>query len=835
MTLDIAAAQGLAVARVLLADATPPEVVDDAEESGPAPIAQRAEDLFDSVEPIRLKHASPQHIVDLTRDHYAAKGVARENLWTRVSGTERVLTYLTGFPGQDWQSRWDASPLSEAAWADCPALIDEEALDSEARRNQLTAGLSALLLFDVIRPTPQVVLTMRNASLWAQIPVARDDPHVDLLETHGYGTDESRRKASAMLGRLLLLTGKPIAAVTGADILGWRSLALQKKSQTHGIMHLWSALASLEGGKVTGSFHDTTRSPQRTPEELVDQYPIHSRRVRNFFVAYLSRRAASGIDYASLVGVARDLVSWFWCGVEAIQPGIDTLDLPDETAAAWREQAKFWRDGDELIERQHWAHDFMRVRAMYLDVQRWAHDEPEKWAVWACKSPIRKEHYAAYRKMRRRLTSRMHQRTRLRAPLATRLADAAEDMLWETRELLEAATAARKGEVFTVRGKEYRREDAGDEKRAHIFVVPVTDGATRPEQPRRAGGAWRKGAIDLIHAEEDAFWAFCVIETLRQTGARIEEMLELTQMDLSTYQHSDGTVILLHINPSKTDRERVIVVSPELAAVFAQMTRRIREASGVTGQALPSVSAYDILERKALAPMPMLFQRTAGKGIKGSTRAMTKKYVHAILKETCRRANLTGPDGEVVQFTPHDFRRIFATDALASGMPPHIIAKLMGHESLATTQQYMAIYPEEVIHSHRAFIAHRRALPERRDEYRAVTAEEWEQFSEHFGKRQIAIGACMRAYGSSCSHEYACEQCNLARPDESARPRLERVLASLNEQLEEAAERDWKGEIERLTYIRTAVLGKIEDLDRAARRIQVVSLPMPTVRPAGVP
>jgi integrase len=44
-----------------------------------------------------------------------------------------------------------------------------------------------------------------------------------------------------------------------------------------------------------------------------------------------------------------------------------------------------------------------------------------------------------------------------------------------------------------------------------------------------------------------------------------------------------------------------------------------------------------------------------------------------------------------VRFTPHDFRRIFATEALGSGPPPHIVQVLMGHASSATTQGYAAI------------------------------------------------------------------------------------------------------------------------------------------------
>jgi hypothetical protein len=71
----------------------------------------------------------------------------------------------------------------------------------------------------------------------------------------------------------------------------------------------------------------------------------------------------------------------------------------------------------------------------------------------------------------------------------------------------------------------------------------------------------------VIEEEEDAFWGFAVVEVLRHTGIRIEELLEFTQLDLHTYQHRDpavGTVLLLHVNPSKQDRERMLVVPPEL-------------------------------------------------------------------------------------------------------------------------------------------------------------------------------------------------------------------------------------------------------------------------------
>ena len=67
-------------------------------------------------------------------------------------------------------------------------------------------------------------------------------------------------------------------------------------------------------------------------------------------------------------------------------------------------------------------------------------------------------------------------------------------------------------------------------------------------------------------------------------------------------------VPLLQIVPSKTDAERLLVISPELADVLSAIICRIRG----TGRAVPLVAAYDDHERLWLPPAPVLFQRRIG-------------------------------------------------------------------------------------------------------------------------------------------------------------------------------------------------------------------------------
>ncbi|WP_328884163.1 NUDIX domain-containing protein [Streptomyces sp. NBC_00299] len=91
--------------------------------------------------------------------------------------------------------------------------------------------------------------------------------------------------------------------------------------------------------------------------------------------------------------------------------------------------------------------------------------------------------------------------------------------------------------------------------------------------------------INQSFVEEDAFWVWAVIETLRHTGVRAEELTELTHLALVSYKLLDqlpnkGEVVpLLQIVPSKSNEERLLLVSPELASVLATIIKCLRDAT----------------------------------------------------------------------------------------------------------------------------------------------------------------------------------------------------------------------------------------------------------------
>ena len=97
---------------------------------------------------------------------------------------------------------------------------------------------------------------------------------------------------------------------------------------------------------------------------------------------------------------------------------------------------------------------------------------------------------------------------------------------------------------------------------------------------------------------------------------------------------------------------------------------------------------------------------------------------------------------------------MFLTDAIMNGLPPHIAQVIAGHRDINVTLGYKAVYPDEAIQAHLAFLARRRALRPT-EEYRTPTDTEWEQFLGHFELRKVATGTCGRAFSTPCIHEHA--------------------------------------------------------------------------------
>ncbi|MGI8448289.1 MAG: tyrosine-type recombinase/integrase [Streptosporangiaceae bacterium] len=553
----------------------------------------------------------------------------------------------------------------------------------------------------------------------------------------------------------------------------------------------------------------TAHHGQGSPEQLIDRYDLACRPVRDLLVDYLRERRPA-ITYTSFSRLATHLGLLFWKDLEDHHPGISSLDLPADIAAAWKQRVRTrpagtaGEDGaDGRVPRSDVATVLNSVRAFYLDIAKWAAEEPARWGSWAVRCPIRPADIPRGKERGAR-KSRMDQRTRERLPAVTAMAEVLGQARAGAAELLAAGLQAGPGEEFTAAGQTLRRVSP---KRASPLVwAEDADGTRR----------------DLIREENRAFWAWAAVEVLRHTGIRAEELCELCHHSLVQYRLPDtGELVpLLHIAPSKTDQERLLVASPELADVLAAIIQRVRAGDG----SVPLVAVYG-RDRVWSPPMPLLFQHRAGM----ENVPYMPSAIAGLMREALTRAGLRDTSRQALRFTPHDFRRIFATEAMMNGMPPHIAQLLLGHRDINVTMGYKAVYPEEAISSHRAFIARRR---EQRpsEEYRTPTGEEWDEFLGHFERRRVALGDCGRAYGTSCVHEHSCVRCSLLRVDPAQRPRLESICENLAARVAEAEREGWAGEAEGLRVSLAAAAAKLTELDKVADRRTAVNLGMPAYR-----
>jgi hypothetical protein len=155
------------------------------------------------------------------------------------------------------------------------------------------------------------------------------------------------------------------------------------------------------------------------------------------------------LDHTTLRGLAFSLGGLFWRDLERHHPGIASLHLAPEVAAAWKQRALTKTrtvsgpDGQtsEVQERRAGGlHNLAAVRAFYLDIAQWAMEDPARWAPWAAPCPIRAEDLARQKEIRAR-KSRMDQRTRERLPVLPALVARVNDMRTMTSTRLAAAQA----------------------------------------------------------------------------------------------------------------------------------------------------------------------------------------------------------------------------------------------------------------------------------------------------------------------------------------------------------------------------------------------------------
>jgi hypothetical protein len=743
----------------------------------------------------------------------------------RRLGVLAVVNWLQTQPGSTWQDRWIASGAE--GHRDWWELVGSAAVGRAAPARKppplLNPGLMVLICADVIRPSLEWLLASPNARRGLGPEMARTRDPVAFAELARLSQidavgPQAGQQALTRIAVIMAAKGGLVGDLRVGDAVELLEVAARvcPKGEGNARSPLFYQLLQAHGGwgpDAPAAIQVFSGRGQPSCEQLIDRYNIACRPMRDVLVDYLRERQASA-DFSSLQRFAYLLGKLFWADLEAHHPGIDSLRLPRDVAAAWKQRVMTKTttttnpDGGQetrVSTRLDGRSVMSAVRSFYLDIAEWADDDPARWGPWAVRCPVSASD-VSHKKDRAQRKSRMDQRTRERLPVLPALTAWVEDERTKTAAVLHAASATAPGALFTAAGVSLRR----------AVMKTTTTGRIWAEDPQ--GGKRR----DLTYEEHRGFWTWAVVEVLRHTGIRIEELGELSHHALIQYRlPATGELVpLLQITPSKTDSERLLVISPELADVLSTIMCRIRG----TAPNVPLVVSYDKNERVYNPPMPLLFQYRR----RLEDRAVSERALRSYLDYALTAIGVIDAGGRTMRYTFHDFRRLFITDAIMHGMPPHIAQLVAGHRDINTTMGYKAVYPEEVITGHRAFIARRRELRPSQ-EYRTPTDQEWTEFLGHFEHRKVALGDCGRSYDTPCIHEHSCLRCPLLRPDPAERDRLTQIRDNLVARIAEAETHRWIGEAEGLKVSLAGARTKLAQMDQiSARRSTAVNLGIPS-------
>jgi integrase len=632
----------------------------------------------DIVEPAAPAANLPEPFGDLSRatiddlTHMACSVLPRSDIQLdkRRRSIRRMAEHLSQFPGDTWQQRWEASGFEDGG-----SRIGELNPPKTASWT-MTSGFSWLVAMRVLVPSlPVLVRTVVDDYAPIFVACQQDKCLEQIVDRIDQAPTSEHQKHRAKYELALALTSLAIPASDLAPAglvhfgLAFRDTHTAKDSHERKLAGslIWEAMHGL------GLFPDGTPPTMRVAlvggkksvAELVDTYGISNPAIRQVFIDYISHRAALGMDYSTTTGLVRSLVRNYWSVIQRLEPAQDSLALSEALYESWRREVDTVTTPEGPRPRRGIWDLLIAVRAFYLDIQSWAHEDPARWGLWVTRCPIPPIASRGYAAERRRLSERVADRTRLRQPLLEALVDHVADRYQYADGLLRAARQASVNADFLFRDVRYEHLRDSPAKGQFPQKGPrarrTTDSTPVPEPPRKLRVRTDNGKVlEPEVLEERAFWTWAVVEVLRLTGIRHEELLEISHLSIRQYRRSNGeTVGLLVITPSKTDRERVIPMSPELLHVMARLIlRHVNELGHV-----PLLRRWDPNEREHSEPLPFLFQHSIG-----AVRTLwSAGSIAKMLRNACKELAASNPAFRDLHFTPHDFRRIFATDLVNNG------------------------------------------------------------------------------------------------------------------------------------------------------------------------
>lgn len=169
-----------------------------------------------------------------------------------------------------------------------------------------------------------------------------------------------------------------------------------------------------------------------------------------------------------------------------------------------------------------------------------------------------------------------------------------------------------------------------------------------------------------------------IFETLLSTGCRISELVNIRLDEINK------TEIIVH---GKGGKERRVYLNARAQWAIQQYLNEREDAN------------------------PYLFPGI-NPSVCGKRRGTYNWYTNVEIVDEARHIDMCSVEQALrrigrtvgVKAYPHKFRRTFATNALNRGMPLTQVSKLLGHESISTTEIYLDLNENEAKEAHQKYV-----------------------------------------------------------------------------------------------------------------------------------
>lgn len=228
-------------------------------------------------------------------------------------------------------------------------------------------------------------------------------------------------------------------------------------------------------------------------------------------------------------------------------------------------------------------------------------------------------------------------------------------------------------------------------KEEHILRNPMNkvEGIKIPKVKKEA---FTEAQIEQLRlAIGDDIRTMCIFELLLSTWCRISELVQIKLSEISENQET----VMIH---GKGSKDRVCYINARAKIYLQQyLSRRVDDNEYLF--AICNIGVNNN-EKKFSAECKKY-------KVKQKNWWTVKELVgdkHADVSAIEMRLRKLGRKAGVEKVHPHRFRRTGATFALRRGMPIEKVSKILGHESIETTQIYLDITEEELHQAHKKYV-----------------------------------------------------------------------------------------------------------------------------------